>query len=89
MVRPQRTMKKKIPETPSGIESATFRLVALCFNQLHQWMPHIVLKEKVNFVLEQATEDLDSFFNFSVRWEWLVKANIRPLYLRERPRTHL
>jgi hypothetical protein len=30
----------------SGMESATFRLVAQGFNQLRHRMPHVVLKEK-------------------------------------------
>ena len=39
IVQPERLCQRKIPMTPSGIETATFRLLAQCLNQLRCRVP--------------------------------------------------
>ena len=41
IVRLEGLYQRKIPVTPLGIEPATFRLVAQCFKQLRNRVPHV------------------------------------------------
>jgi hypothetical protein len=55
IVRPEAQCQLNIPMTPSGIERATFRLVAHCLNQLHHYVPPSI------YLIKDTSNDVDHY----------------------------
>ena len=73
LVRPEELSRWKIPMTPSGIEPATFQLVAQCFHQMRHRAPQAWSKEngKVPFRAMKpcgVEAQLYSFLTLAVDW---------------------
>ena len=76
IVRPGGVIQWKIPMTPSGIESTTFRLVAQGLNYLRHRVPHIHVVWLCGIDLLNRPGSLIHLLVFIYIFEWRVLRNI-------------
>jgi hypothetical protein len=66
IAQPDVFCQRKVPVTPPGIESATFRLVAQCLNQLRHRVPPILHGSDVNFAVKSCNVEEEMRSNVAI-----------------------